>query len=272
MTDTIDMRTVTVWNGRLQIRFQVKGTGDPLVYLHPAGGLAWDSFLDDLATDHTIFAPEFPGTTPGNADAVHVLDDLYDVVLAYEEAIGELGLRGAAVVGSSFGGMLAAELGSVFPDLFGKLVLFDPPGLWRADHPASMDFVGGPPEDLPKLLFHDLESPHVRPLFAPPVNVEEAVDAAVAQVWAIGCTTKYLWPIADKGLHKRLHRLSAPTLVIWGEHDALVPPLYAEEFRRRIASCEVLMVPDCGHIPQIEQPETAIESVRAFLDPRGGPA
>jgi pimeloyl-ACP methyl ester carboxylesterase len=269
MTATIDTRTITVWNNRLTLRFQVKGTGEPIVYLHPAGGMSWDPFLDNLATDHTVFAPEFPGTTPGDSDAVHILDDVFDVVCAYEEAMLGLGLAGAAVIGQSFGGMLAAELASVFPDLFGKVVLLDPVGLWRADHPVSLDFVAGPPDAIPGLLFHDLTSPGAQATFAPLGNPDTALDATVGLVWAIGCTTKYLWPVPDKGLHKRLHRLKAPTLVVWGEDDALVPPIYATEFANRIANARVCLVPNCGHIPQVEQPEITIKAVREFLGDAG---
>ena len=261
----LEFRTVTVWNDRLNLRFQVKGTGSPILYLHGAGGLSWDPVLDDLTTNHTVYAPEFPGTTPGDAEAVHILDDIFDVVLAYEEAARAMGLAGATLMGQSFGGMLAAELASVCPDLFSKVVLFDPVGLWRADHPVSMDFVAGPPEQTPDLLFHDLSSPGAQAFFAPPADPAAALDGIVALVWSIGCTTKYLWPVPDKGLDKRLHRLSAPTLVIWGENDTLISAIYAEEFRQRIADCRVVIVPNCGHIPQVEQPAITGEAVRAFL-------
>ncbi len=165
--------------------------------------------------------------------------------------------------------MLAAELAAVFPELFSKVVLLDPVGLWREDHPVSLDFVAGPPDQLPALLFHDPASPAARAMFAPPDSREAALDDAVARVWAIGCTTKYLWPVPDKGLHKRLHRISAPTLVMWGDNDALVPVVYAEEFGRRIANCEVVIVPNCGHIPQLEQPDITVQTVRRFLGDRG---
>jgi pimeloyl-ACP methyl ester carboxylesterase len=262
---SLDYRTVTVWNGKLHLRFQVKGTGSPILYLHPAGGLSWDFFLDDLATDHTVYAPEFPGTSPGDPDAVHILDDIFDIALAYEEAVRALDLIGATVIGQSFGGMLAAEIASVFPGLFSKVVLLDPVGLWRADHPVSMDFVAGPPENMPGLLFHDLGSPGAQAFFAPPPDPAAGLDGMVALVWAIGCTTKYLWPIPDKGLDKRLHRLTAPTLVIWGENDKLASVVYAHDFQHRIADCRVVLVPNCGHIPQVEQPAITTEAVRRFL-------
>ncbi len=266
---TIDVteqaRTVSVWQGRINLRVQVKGTGSPILYLHPAGGLTWDSFLDDLATDHTVFAPEFPGTSAGDPHAIDELDDIFDVILAYEEAVRALRLHGATVIGQSFGGMLAAELASTFPDLFAKVVLLDPAGLWSAEHPFALDFMACPPERLPALLFHDPRCAGAQAMFTPPANPIAAVDGAVALVWAIGCTAKFLWPIPDRGLHKRLHRLSAPTLVVWGQQDALIPVAYGHEFHRRIANSRLVLVPDCGHIPQVEQPAITTAAVRQFL-------
>ena len=88
----ISERTVTVWGGRLDLTVQVAGQGPPLVYLHSAAGLAWDPFLERLASDYTIYAPQVPGTTPGKPDAIRELDDLWDLVLVYEETIRRLGL------------------------------------------------------------------------------------------------------------------------------------------------------------------------------------
>ena len=102
--------------GRLAIRFKVAGSGPPLVYLHPAAGLHFDPFLEALSADYTIFAPEHPGTGEGDSEAIHLVDDLWDLVLIYDEAIRALGLEGPVVaIGQSFGGMMAAELAAHDP-------------------------------------------------------------------------------------------------------------------------------------------------------------
>ncbi len=84
-------------------------------------------------------------------------------------------------------------------------------------------------------------------------------------MWNIGCCAKFVWPIPDRGLEKRLHRVSAPTLVVWGENDRLIPVAYAHEFGRRIAGSRVVIVPQCGHIPQVEQCDITTAAVREFL-------
>ncbi|MGH7805172.1 MAG: alpha/beta fold hydrolase, partial [Candidatus Binatia bacterium] len=71
--------------------------------------------------------------------------------------------------------------------------------------------------------------------------------------------------VPDKGLHKRLHRVKAPTLIVWGENDALVPAAYAEEFRQRIQGSKVAIIPSCGHIPQLEKTEETWAHVAPFL-------
>lgn len=261
----VEHRTVAVWQDRVDLGVRVVGHGPPLVYLHPAGGLSWDPFLGALAERYTLHAPEFPGTTAGDPWAIHQVDEVFDAVLIYEEALRALGVAGAPVVGQSFGGMLAAELASAFPELFGKVVLLDPAGLWLDDHPIRLDFMSCPPQDVPGLLFADPTGPAARAMFAPPDDPALALEGAVSLVWAMGCTAKLLWPVPDRGLSKRLHRLHAPTLVVWGEQDALIPVAYAEEWGRRIADCRVEIVADCGHIPQVEQSGATLALVEAFL-------
>ena len=84
---------VPVWNRRVNLNFQIRGQGPALIYFHPAAGLGWDPFLEKLAESYTVYAPEFPGTTPGNPYAIHQVDDLADAVLIYEEAIRGMNLQ-----------------------------------------------------------------------------------------------------------------------------------------------------------------------------------
>lgn len=258
-------RAVEVWGGRLTMRFKTAGAGPPLIYLHPAAGLHFDPFLEALSADYTVIAPEHPGTSAGDADAIHAVDDLWDLVLVYEEAIRALGLEGpVAAVGQSFGGMMAAELAALRPDMFARLVLLAPIGLWREDAPVA-NWIMTPPEALPALLFKDPGCPAAQAMFAPPEDPGEALAATAGLVWALGCTGKFVWPIPEKGLARRLHRIAAPTLIVWGEDDALIPSAYAREFGEGIAGSRVEILPECGHIPQLERGAETLELVRGFL-------
>jgi pimeloyl-ACP methyl ester carboxylesterase len=260
----ISEETVAVWNGRITMRVKVAGAGAPLLYLHPAAGLAWDPFLSHLAERHTVYAPEFPGTSVGDPYAIHQVATLQDMVLVYEELTRKLGLIKPVVVGQSFGGMLAAELSAQFPDLPSALVLLDPIGLWVDAHPVA-NWIATPPDQLPALLFHDPATPAAQAMLALPEDPEQQRAAIAGLVWAFGCTGKFTWPIPDRGLRNRLHRIAARTLIVWGRNDKLVSVAYAHEFASLIPSSKVAIFDDCGHIPQVEQYELTATTVDGFL-------
>src|SRR5262245_7692564 len=103
-------RTVAVWQGRVRMRVATKGRGPALVFFHGPWGLMWDPFLDALAESFTVVAPEHPGTTPEAHDDIYHLDGLWDFVLCYDELFEVFGIRSAAFVGHSFGGMLSLQV------------------------------------------------------------------------------------------------------------------------------------------------------------------
>jgi pimeloyl-ACP methyl ester carboxylesterase len=80
----------------------------------------------------------------------------------------------------------------------------------------------------------------------------------------MGATGKFVWPIPDKGLKKRIHRITAPTLVLWGKEDRLVPAVYADEFTRRIPGARLHTVDGAAHAPHLERPDAVAQVVRDF--------
>ena len=261
---TIQEHTLSVWRGQIQSRVKVAGQGPPLVYLHGAAGLMWDDFLEGLSQTHTIYAPEHPGTSPGDPDAIKPLDDLWELVLYYYELFDGLGLESPAVVGHSFGGMVASEIAATDPRRVSKLVLLNPIGLWRDDAPVKNWMVMSP-DDLGKELFSEPDGPVARRVLAEPEDPEERMTAKIQGIWNLGCTGKFTWPIPDKGLSKRLHRVQAPTLVIWGQQDGIVPAIYAQEFADRISEARSVIVERAAHVPQLEQLDQVSQLVEDFL-------
>src|SRR5262249_15743025 len=160
--------------------------------------LHWDPFLDELAASHTVYAPEHPGTTPGRADDVYHLDGLWDLVLCYDELLDGLGLEQAALVGHSFGAMVAGEVAAAYPGRAGRLALLDPIGLWRDDAPIT-NWMLLHPTEMPAYVFRDPAGEGARRMFAPPEDPEARAPAKVQLMWAMGATGKFIWPIPDKG-------------------------------------------------------------------------
>jgi len=253
-------RTVPVWQERVRLRVLSQGSGPALVFFHGPWGLTWDPFLDTLARDFTVLAPEHPGTTPGAPDDITQLDGLWDLVLCYDELLDALDLPQAVLVGHSFGAMVACEVAAASPRRAGHLVLIDPLGFWRDADPV-VNWMALDPAEMRRRLFRDPDGEAARRMF----GEAEDVAARVRVTWAMGATGKFIWPIPDKGLKKRIHRVQAPTLLLWGKEDRLVPPVYADEFTRRLPGARVQMVDQAAHAPHLEQPETVARIVREFV-------
>ena len=119
-----------------------------------------------------------------------------------------------------------------------------------------------PPETLPHLVLADPGSP-LAAMLTPPADDPQALFEAAMRMASI---LHFIWPLPDKGLYRRIHRISAPTLLIWGAQDKLVDPVYAEEFTSRLRDSRLELVEGAGHLPQLEQPEAVRERVLGFLD------
>jgi pimeloyl-ACP methyl ester carboxylesterase len=256
-------RTIAVWQDSIRIRVLSRGHGPALVFFHGSWGLTWDAFLDRLAETFTVLAPEHPGTSPGASDDAYRLDGLWDLVLCYDELLHALGVDQAVLVGHSFGGMVACELAAAYPDRARRLALIAPLGLWR-DDARIVNWMLLEPSRLRAHLFRDPGSAPARAIFDGGADPEAKSAARVRLLWAMGATGKFIWPLPDKGLKKRIHRITAPTLVVWGEDDRLVPVAYADEFTRRIAGARARLVPDAGHAPQLDRPDALARIVTEF--------
>ena len=91
------------------------------------------------------------------------------------------------------------------------------------------------------------------------------VDTLAQFIWAQACSGKFVWPIADRGFKNRIHRVAAPTLIIWGKADGIIDPAYAQEFAKCIAGARVELIDKAGHLPHLENSEAVGKMVRDFL-------
>jgi len=255
--------SLSLWREQIHPRVLIGGEGPPLVFLHGAGGLLWDGFLDELAQSFTVYAPEFPGTSPGDYDAIKQLDDWHDLVVYHSELLDALGLRGAAVVGHSFGGMIAAEIAAANPAAVGKLALLAPLGLWRDDAPIP-PWLTMNNQEMAEVFFHDPEIAQ-RFMLTPEIAAAQP-DILLAATWSLACVSKFTWPIPDRGLRDRLHRISSPTLLVWGDKDRLVAPVYAEDFQSGLADAQFKLVANAGHALIHERPAETVEAIVTFLN------
>jgi pimeloyl-ACP methyl ester carboxylesterase len=258
------IKTIPIKHCNFEAKVKTAGSGPPLVYLHAAGGPIWDDFVEDLTERFTVYAPHHPGTGETVRESIYSVDSLWDLVLIYDEIFDALDLHSVPVVGTSFGGMVACELAAHRPERISKMVLLDPIGLWRDDAPVAPYMVMSP-EKLVATLYKDPSSEPVKKVLQMPEDPDAAAVVIADLVWALGATGKFVWPIPDKGLKKRMHRIKAKALIVWGEDDALISPVYADEFAARIANSKVEIIKDCGHVPQVERLEILKPLVADFL-------
>jgi pimeloyl-ACP methyl ester carboxylesterase len=160
--------------------------------------------------------------------------------------------------------MVACEIAAAYPERVRRLAMLAPLGFWR-DPDHIVNWMMLEPAALRAHIFSDPDGEAAQRMF-PRADAQDAAATAarVRLMWAMGTTGKFIWPIPDKGLKKRIHRVKAPALLVWGREDRLVPVAYAEEFVRRLAGARVQMIDGAGHAPHLEQAETVVRILREF--------
>jgi pimeloyl-ACP methyl ester carboxylesterase len=139
-----------------------------------------------------------------------------------------------------------------------------PAGFWLEEQPIPDVFAMELPE-LAAHLFHDPQSPLAQMFTTIPTDMQVLAEMYVERIKRFTQASKFLWPIPDRGLKKRAWRIAAQTLVIMGESDRLIPPIYADEFTSRIKNSRAVTMKEAGHMPMYEQPDAFVKTVREFL-------
>ncbi len=262
-------RLVELGPDRPTVEVLEAGQGAPLVFLHGAGGIpVWEGVLPLLAHHYHVYAPLLPGF--GRSTGIDCLEDQLDLVLHGFDVMDALGIERPYLVGESMGGWLAAEMAALRPHAIGRLALAAPIGLWRDEAPVA-DLFGHMVHEMVPLLFHDQSSlPAQRMLALTQLfsdkddRSEEQIETLIALARGFRTAAKFLFPIPENGLERRLWRITAPTLVVWGEEDRFVAPMYADIFAEKIRDARVTMIPDAGHLVGLERPDPYAQAVLAW--------
>ena len=255
------LRTTTVEVNGFPCRVWTKGSGPKLGFLAGFGGLPrWVPFLDELATSRTVIVPSLPGY-PG-ATGHTMLDTHLDWVLAVRQIIDKTGLAGADLLGASVGGAFAAEVAAIFPGYVKKLALIAPFGLFDESEPAA-DPWAQRKDNVAALMCAD--AANWEALVAPPEGAN-SIEWPIEMTRASEAAARAFWPLGNTKLEKRLPLIEAPTLVMWGEADKVLPPGYARKFAEGInGSTHVQTIAGAGHLAYLDQPEAVAKAVLAHL-------
>jgi pimeloyl-ACP methyl ester carboxylesterase len=272
MSDTPRSTLLDLGEGRPRIQVLEGGDGEPLLFLHGAGGIAaWEGALQRLARKHHVYAPLLPGF--GESSGLEYLEDQFDLFQHGFDVIEALGLERPYVVGDSLGGWMAAEMAALRPKEIGRLALAAPVGLWRDEAPV-VDLFGSMAHELAPFLFHDMSCPAAQQMLGltqlfsnKDDRTKEQIETLIGMSRGFRTVAKFLFPIPESGLERRLWRIKAPTLVIWGAEDRFISPIYAEIFREKIKGAEVVKIPNAGHLVGIESPERYADAVISWGAP-----
>jgi len=238
------------------------GTGEPVLFLHAAGGAGvWHPFHQLLAeAGFTVLAPDHPGF--GKSDDFPDVEGVDDLVYHYLDLLDALGLSRPHVVGASFGGWIAAELAVHSPHRVGSLALLSAAGLRIPEHPVTDLFLLSP-DKLVATLFHDPPPPPP----TPPPGFQPDLDAIIAGYREATSLARFCWVpfLSNPKLERRLGRITAPTLAAAPSDDRLIPVEHAKRYAERIPNATYAEVADCGHAMYFERPAEFAELVAAFL-------
>lgn len=237
----------------IRVRLQRAGGGPPVLYLHGAfevGG--WLEMSALLARSFTILAPDHLGF--GGSERPTWLDSVEDLAYHDLDLLDALRVERAHLVGVDLGAWLAAEMALRFPHRVDRLVLIGPAGL-KIDEAPLTHFLDIAPERWADLVY------------AHPEGRPRVTDLPLAdRVRNQGTTARLLAdPSSSPKLRLRLPRIAAPTLVLAGEHDRLVPRAHAEAYAAEVPDGRLEVIPDAGHLVHIERPRLAAERIAAFL-------
>ena len=254
----------------------------PVVLLHGLGATnaSMLPLLADLASDHRVIAPDFPGF--GASGAPHWRYRAADLARWLDAFLTVVDAKPAALVGNSLGGRVALEMGMTSPSAVSRMVLLCPSPAFRRLRQFTPLVRLLPPDAVvpPMPMPHRAVVMGIRTMFSNPDRLAPTwYDAAADEHRRVmrdyrhrraffACLKQIYMEEAfgDHGFWDRLPRMETPALFVWGDHDRLVPASFERHVLAAVPHAESLCMADSGHVPQFEHPEETARITREFLD------
>ena len=254
---TPPMALLETFGRGLTVTFAERGSGAATLVLHGgAGPMSIGRFTEAISATHRVVAPIQPGFAgTARPDWFRSIEAVASV---YIELLDRLALKDVLLIGFSMGGWIAAEVAARAGDRLRGVILVDSVGIEVEGQPCA-DVFGLTPQQLSALSYHDPIAYGIDPsAFSPEQRAAMATNFATLAVYGRERNMQ------DPTLRGRLANVQAPALVIWGESDRVVTPVYGQAFASAFPKSRFEVIAKCGHMPQIEQPAKLLELVRAF--------
>lgn len=257
-----EARTEFITLAGTRIEVSRRGTGRPLLLLHGEEALeAGSRVVAELAESHEVIMPSPPGF--GGSERPNWMTRPDDIAFIMLDLIEHLGLSGIPILGFSLGGWIAAEIATMDDSSIDKLVLVAPYGI-KLGSPTDRDIADIwllHPQKVHALKWHD------------PANGKRDLSAMSDEALTIiardaETTARFCWQpyMYNPKLAHRLHRIKAPTLLVWGESDGIVKAgSYGKGYAALIPGAQLKIIPKAGHLPHLEQPAAFLTAVKGFI-------
>src|SRR5215217_1230995 len=256
-------KEVTIYGQK--VHYLEAGSGPNLILLHGLGGSSqvWQFNIGPLAEKYHVFVPDQIGF--GKSDKPLVNYRIRTYVDFLDQFCKQLKIERASLVGNSMGGWIAAAFTAAFPDRVDKLVLEDAAGYAPAKELDTRTFFGLNPTTregmrvlVGKVFYNKM------------FQTDAAIDQAIAARLAAGdgYTINSITESIIRGedfLDDTVKTIKRPTLIVWGREDGLVPLAEGERFNKDIAGSKMVVLDQCGHVPNIEKAAEFNAAVIKFL-------
>jgi pimeloyl-ACP methyl ester carboxylesterase len=256
---------------RLRVRDTGAKSAPVLILMHGLGSSleTWEPWARLLSNNYRVVLFDFPGSGLSEPDSTGDYSDARSLNLI-KALMQQMGIERAVLIGNSMGGRIAWKFAAAYPTLVSKLVLISPDGF------ASPGFEYGQSPKVPailQLMRYFLPKPLLRAnLVAAYAHPERLSDAQLDRYYEL-----LLAPGNRGAMIARMHqtlleepgpllqRIEAPTLLLWGEADRMIPQSNATDYLRALPNARLVLFPDLGHVPQEESPDESVQPLEQFL-------
>ena len=247
-----DVQETFVDVGGTQIRLLKGGSGEPLLVLHGSeGSLGWRRYTQALAEHFTVYLPSHPGFD--GSDRPLWLQSVFDLACFYTWFLETQGLEGSRVMGWDLGGWLAAEIATLTRHAFGKMLLVGAAGIKPQAGDITDLFILSPAQ-IRDLTFHDPQQvPEYDQIYSPDASPAAREQAVQNREMAVRLTWKPY--MHDPRLPHVLARVTAPTRIVWGRQDTIIPVECGTLYQQAIPGADLVVIEQCGHAPHLEMPD-----------------
>ena len=255
----VDWKSSTVEAAGSKLHVKRGGKGHPVLVLHHETGTLDDlPFYDALAAHYDVLVPHHPGYS--RSQRPEWMRSTRDIAVIYRGLLSELGVAKASLVGLGFGGWIAAEMASMAPADLSHLVLVGAMGI-KPPEGDILDLAITGYMDYARAGFHDQKA------FDRVYGAEPSVDQL--EMWDIcrEMSFRIAWKpyMYSQTLPHLLGAVRAPALLVWGEHDKVVPLSAGRRYLKALPDARLEVVKSCGHCVDMEQPEALAGLITKFI-------